>query len=260
MDFLKLVLAGLEIQTEKDFEVIISDDGSGEAFVHELKAVQQSSPLTIVHNWHADNGFRKNEILNKSIQLARAPYLIFIDGDCIPHPAFITEHLKNAAPDTCLAGRRVDLSQGITDSLTPGNIRKGILQSAGMAMRMYFDYARLRLFHVMNGVYLKNAALRRFFNRKERGLLGANFSLHKSTMLAINGFDERYYTPTYGEDSDIELRLRLNHVHIKPVMNMAVMYHCRHKLLPRPDESRAVYEMALMEQTAFTPYGIIKGK
>lgn len=260
MDFLKLVLAGLEIQTEQDFEVIISDDGSNEAFIRELKAVQAAAPLHIIHNWHEDSGFRKNRILNSSIRLARAPYLIFIDGDCIPHPAFVAEHLGNAAPDTCLAGRRMDLSQEITDQLTPEKIRKGILQSPGMRLKMFYDYARLRLFHVMNGIYFRQPALRRFFNRKERGLLGANFSLHKSTILAINGFDERYTAPTYGEDSDIELRLRLNKVAIKPVLNIAVMYHCRHKLLPRPEESRAVYELALQEQTAFTPYGIVKSK
>ena len=260
MDFLELVLAGLEIQTERSFEIIVSDDGSNELFVNRLEDIIKASPLRIIHNWHADNGFRKNEILNKSILLAKAPYLIFIDGDCIPHPAFVAEHLLNAAPDTCLAGRRVDLSQRITDLLNPQNIKEGILQTRGMNFGMLSDYAQLHLFHVMNGFYAKHRLLRQFFNRKERGLLGANFSLPKETMLAINGFDERYHTPTYGEDSDIELRLRLNNVKIAPVMNIAILYHCRHKLLPRPDESRAIYELALQEQRAFTPYGIVKPK
>jgi GT2 family glycosyltransferase len=152
----------------------------------------------------------------------------------------------------------VDLSQETTGSLTPEKVKQGALQSFSFTMMMFRDYTRARLFHVMNGFHFTNPLLRRFFNRKERGLLGANFSLQKTDILAINGFDERYVTPTFGEDSDVELRLRLNGVAIKPVMNMAVMYHCRHKLLPRPDESKATYELAVKEARPFTPYGIRK--
>jgi hypothetical protein len=192
------------------------------------------------------------------VQLAAAPYLIFVDGDCIPHPEFVAEHLHNAAEGICLAGRRMDLSQRITDLLNPEKIRAGILQSASMTVGMFYDYACRNLFYVMNGLHFKHPILRRFFNRKERGLLGANFSLNKHDLLAINGFDERYTTPTFGEDSDVELRLRLNSVIIKPVLNMAVLYHCKHELLPRPESSKCIYEQAVQEASPFTPYGIKK--
>lgn len=258
IDFLKLVLAGFERQTEKSFEIIISDDGSGPDFGAALTQIINSSKLHIRHNWHADLGFRKNQILNSSVQKAIAQYLIFVDGDCIPHPEFVAGHLSFAAPATCLAGRRADLSPNITQKLTPDGIRHGILQSSRMHLTMFLDFAKLRLFHVMNGIYLKNKQLLAFFNRKERGLLGANFSLYKKDLLAINGFDERYKTPTFGEDSDIELRLRLNGVAIRPVLNIAVMYHCYHKPLPRPAESKAIYELAVKEARPFTPYGIDK--
>ncbi len=258
IDFLRLVLAGFEIQTEQDFEIIISDDGSGADFVKELNRIMDASPMNIRHNRHEDLGFRKNRILNESIRLAASDYLIFTDGDCIPHPAFVAEHLQNKEQGICLAGRRVDLSGNITRLLTPENIKKGILQSTGMKCRMFSEYLRMRLFHVMNGVYFKNKLLRKFSNRKERGLLGANFSLHKVDMMAINGFDERYTTATYGEDSDVELRLRLHGIRLRTVLNIAVQYHCYHKPLPRPEASRLQYETALAEQRAFTPYGIIK--
>ena len=126
--FLELVIAGLEMQTEKDFEVIISDDGSGEEFMNGVKALINQSALSIKHNWHEDKGFRKNKILNKSIVLASAPYLIFLDGDCIPHPNFIDQHLENSEQHICLAGRRVDLSENITKGLNEEMIRSGALQ------------------------------------------------------------------------------------------------------------------------------------
>src|SRR5690606_10355141 len=174
--FLRLVLAGLEMQTEKDFEVIISDDGSEDAFVNGLKEICSRSPLHIIHNWQEDVGFRKNKILNSSVVIATAPYLIFLDGDCIPHPEFVKEHLLNAAPDTCLAGRRVDLSEELTQTLTAEKIRNGCLQSAGFTVKMFIAFLRTRLFNFKYGIYFKNPLLRRFFNRKEKGLLGANFS------------------------------------------------------------------------------------
>jgi glycosyltransferase involved in cell wall biosynthesis len=256
--FLRLVLAGFERQTERDFEIIISDDGSGRPFVEAVEALAAAGPLNIRHVWHPDEGFRKNRILNRSIQAATAPYLIFVDGDCIPHPEFVAEHLRHAEKGVCLAGRRVDLSPGITAGLTPERVSAGVLQSPGMLLRMFGDYFRMRLFHVMNGVYVRNLLLRRFFNRKDRGLLGANFSLFKEDILAVNGFDERYNAPTFGEDSDIELRLRLHGIRFRSLLSIAVQYHCHHPLLPRPESSYRQYLQAMEEQRAYTPYGIVR--
>lgn len=258
-DFLQLVLAGLETQTETDFEVIISDDGSSEAFVQQLRTYQQSSPLRLRHNWHPDAGFLKNRILNSSIRLAAGSTLIFLDGDCIPHPLFVAEHLALGGPSRCLAGRRIDLSGRLTQQLTPAMIRKGILQRTSTMLGQLGDFLARRTFHYMNGFYVRQPLLRRYFNRKERGLLGANFSVQKADLVAVNGFDERYTAPTFGEDSDVEFRLRLNGVAIIPVLNIAVAYHCYHKLLPRLDISRELYEQVVREKVAFTPYGLVQG-
>jgi glycosyltransferase involved in cell wall biosynthesis len=135
LPFLELVLAGFEKQSEPNFEIIVSDDGSGEAFRNGLAEIMEQSPLRIVHNWHADLGFRKNKILNSSIQKAKAPYLIFVDGDCIPHPHFVAEHLGHKGKKICLVGRRVDLSARITRKLSPEKVSEGILQQPGYFCR-----------------------------------------------------------------------------------------------------------------------------
>ncbi len=257
-DFLQLVLAGLEIQTEQDFEVIVSDDGSNEQFVRQLDTLIQASPLRLQHNWHADDGFRKNQILNSSIRLATGAQLIFLDGDCIPHPAFIAEHLAHGGPGKCLAGRRIDMSDRLTRQLTPEYVRQGILQRPITMIGQLTDFLLRRTFHFMNGFYVTNPLLRRYFNRKERGLLGANFSVMKADLEAINGFDERYTAPTFGEDSDVDFRLRLHGIQIIPVLNIAVTYHCHHKLLPRPEVSKALYEQVVRDRIAFTPYGLVQ--
>lgn len=259
MDFLRLVLAGLELQTEKDFEVLIADDGSGADFVENLREISGKSPLCIRHFWHEDIGFRKNRILNEVVRQSHSDYLIFLDGDCIPHPEFVREHLLAAAENTCLAGRRVDLSARITQLLTPEKIASGYLQKSATISAMLLDFMKRKSTFFMYGVYTRSTALRRFFNRKERGILGANFSLPKATLQNINGFDERYTAPTFGEDSDIELRLRLAGTQIKSVLNMAVVYHCNHKLLSRENNSYELYLNAVKEARPFTPYGLKQG-
>ena len=255
-DFLELVLAGLETQTEKDFEVIISDDGSGEDFLSRLATLRTTSPLQIRHNWHPDAGFLKNRILNVSVSSSLGAQLIFLDGDCIPHPRFIAEHLFHGGLGVCLAGRRIDISRKLTQQLTPARVRRGFLQRFSTALGQLAGFLTRRTFHFMNGLYVTSPSLRRYFNRKERGLLGANFSVMKADLLAINGFDERYTAPTFGEDSDVEFRLRLNGIKVIPVLNIAVAYHCFHKLLPRPEVNKMLYEQVVREAIAFTPYGI----
>ena len=62
IDYLKLVLAGFERQTEKDFELIIADDGSTQEVATEIEKQSSSYNYSIVHLWQEDKGFRKNKI------------------------------------------------------------------------------------------------------------------------------------------------------------------------------------------------------
>ncbi len=96
INYLRLVLAGFERQTEQNFELIIADDGSQEEVVNEIKKISANQSFSIKHIWHEDKGFRKNKILNKAITESESDYLIFIDADCIPHRGFVDGHLNYA--------------------------------------------------------------------------------------------------------------------------------------------------------------------
>jgi GT2 family glycosyltransferase len=111
---------------------------------------------------------------------------------------------------------------------------------------------------VEKGFYFRSPALRDYFNKKKRGLLGCNFSIHKDDLLEINGFDERYEAPSIGEDSDIQYRLELNGVGIKSLNNIAVQYHLYHKLQERPAENLELFNKVKESGEAFTPFGIKK--
>jgi glycosyltransferase involved in cell wall biosynthesis len=255
IDNLRLVLAAFERQSFKDFEVIIADDGSGTAVVDEVGRMVNSSPLSFQHIWHEDLGFRKTKILNEAIRKSRSEYLVFIDGDCIPHSRFVEEHYRNREPHVLLAGRRAYLSEKLSRSLTAEKIQNGYLEK-----RFMFDLIADGIFgksrQVFKGMYIRNGLLRKFLNRSMKGVLGSNFSVYKQDLQAVNGFDERYAAPAVGEDSDIEMRLAWNRVQFRMVKNMAVQYHIFHKKLERPGKNLEIFESVKRSGQYFTPYGL----
>lgn len=256
IDYLKLVLAGLEIQTFKDFEVIIADDGSEEKIVQELNELIPRFNFPIKHIWQEDKGFRKNRILNQAILASQTDYLVFIDGDCIPHSNFLYEHFINRNEEVCLTGRRVNLSKKITERLTPDLIKNKFLEKN--LLILFFDSIFGDTIDFEKGIYLKSKFLREWINKKSRGLLGCNFSIHKKDILDVNGFDERYEAPSIGEDTDLQFRLELNGVTIKSLNNIAVQFHLYHKLQERNPVNLRLFEEVKKSKRAYTPSGIQK--
>lgn len=256
-DFLQLVLAGFENQTFKNFEIILADDGSSPEVVEKIKNKIAGSKLEIKHVWHEDKGWRKNIILNKAIVESRSGYLIFVDGDCIPHKRFVEEHIKNKQENIILAGRRVNLPEKITFLLSPQKIKKGLLHNFYLIYSFWlnlFGYGS----HIEKGLYIKNKFIRKFINNKERGLLGSNFSIHKADILKINGFDERFLYPAAGEDTDLENRLKNNGVKLITLKYIAVQYHLYHQELYRDPENIKILDENIKNKVTFTPFGINK--
>lgn len=253
--FLELVLAGLERQTHKKFDIIIADDGSGKEAVKQIENLSLKISFPVTHLWQEDKGFRKNKILNRAIEASSADYLIFIDGDCIPHKEFIKEHVTNSKDNYCFTGRRVNLSERITSQLTTENVRAGFLENTFM---LFKEGIAGRSVDVEKGIYMKSKTLRKIFNKKERGLLGSNFSVFKSDMYKINGFDERYEAPSIGEDTDIQFRLESAGVKIDSLNNIAIQYHLFHKLQERPQKNLDLFEKVKRSKKFYTPFGINK--
>jgi hypothetical protein len=111
---------------------------------------------------------------------------------------------------------------------------------------------------IEKGLYSTNKLLLAWANRKYKGIVGCNFSLYKEDLLRVNGFDERYVLPSIGEDSDVEYRLALAGITVKPMMHLAVQYHLYHKLLPRPAVNEELFALVKKEGVAFTPYGVVR--
>src|SRR5690242_14771033 len=95
--YLELVLCALRRQSMPDFEVVIADDGSGPPIAELLGTA--AGGLLLRHCWQPDEGFRKNRMLNEAVARSATDYLLFIDGDCVPHRHFVRDHWLHRRED-----------------------------------------------------------------------------------------------------------------------------------------------------------------
>jgi len=157
--FLDLILAGLQRQGYADFEVIIAEDDHVAATLDYIKKRSAEYPFALKHvNQEEDLGFRKNEILNKAIARSSGDFLVFLDGDCIPHKHLLKEYAALAREGIAFYGRRVMVSESLTNRLiSTGNLRL-------LSLFYHVKYGSRRL---EDGIYLP------FFRKKRLGGSGA---------------------------------------------------------------------------------------
>lgn len=225
-DNLRLITAALNHQTFKDFEAIVAEDGTSPEIAEVVKEAAQKYSYPIKHLCQKDWGWRKNIILNKAICASEADYLVFIDGDTIPHHCFLEDHFSEREEGKILCGRRVEMSERWSKSLTLDSINSGHYEHIGL-LRVWENITH-RTRHIGEGVHLKSSLLRHILHHQQRGLIGSNFSLYKKDIKSINGFDELYDGPGLGEDSDIEFRLKLIGVVCKPLRHKGIQFHIYH--------------------------------
>lgn len=256
---LELILAALSIQTFKDFEILISDDGSGSGMRNYVTERMNRGEMNIKHIWQEDEGFRKNKILNECIRRSETDYLIFIDGDCIPHTEFVEAHFSNGKKNSALFGRRVYFGKEISDSLTVEKILDKSYQ------KFNFKLIRESLlrkpegsYNAEEGIIIKNKVMRDLLIRSDVGILGSNFSLTKELITVINGFDENFIGPGYGEDTDVERRLRLFGAEIRSIRNLSVQYHIFHKKTIEAEANKLYYDKVKHDTEYFCENGLVK--
>ncbi|MBS1517487.1 MAG: glycosyltransferase [Bacteroidetes bacterium] len=228
---LDLIFSALSVQSFKDFEVIIAEDGSDPDMRELIDIWKYRKIFPVRHLTQEDRGFRKNRMLNEAIRKSETDYLIFFDGDCIPHSDFVKNHFENRRENTVLCGRRVNLTRNISEKLTAENILNKEYEKIKLSEAVYSSLNRHRNefnFNIEEGIIIKNRSLRNIITNKDEHILGCNFSLPKILLEKINGFDENYEGPGLGEDSDIEFRLRLISAEFRSVRNLAVQYHIYH--------------------------------
>ena len=259
-DELKLIFTALSVQSFTDFEVIIAEDGMNENMNKLINDWKSKKLFPVKHLTQQDKGFRKNKILNESIRRAATDYLIFFDGDCIPHPDFVKEHFENRRSNSVLCGRRVNLTKSASEKINANSILNKEYSRLKLSRIIYSSLNRDKNdfnFNIEEGFIIRNSLLRKFFTNEDEHILGCNFSVHKALLEKINGFDENYEGPGLGEDSDIEYRLRLAGSEFRSVRNLAVQYHLYHPKTKEEEKNMKYFTEVKQSKNYFCKNGLV---
>ncbi|MFD2204847.1 glycosyltransferase family 2 protein [Kiloniella antarctica] len=223
---LDFVLRSVEQQTDKNFEVIVADDGSKQETTDLVNDHMKKSSLSIKHYWHKDDEFRVAAARNGAVDLSTGEYIIFIDGDCCLMPSFISSHRNLAEKGWLVAGRRVYLKRGFTTKMLEKRWD-------------FFRWSRAGLF-IMGLTGQCNRPfqflpLRQSDEKRKKQadswdkVQTCNLGVWRDDFYNVDGFDENYVGHGL-EDSDFTLRLirsgikRITANHSSPVLHL---FHSR---------------------------------
>lgn len=238
-DALLAVLRALAPQCNAGDVVVVADDGSRPEHVQAVQRGAQSPALAaacpVLHTWHPDIGFTAGRARNIGALAAReagADYIVFMDGDCVPHPGFVAMHRALAESGAFVNGSRVLLSEQLTSRVVSGEVDLATLGLAQwLRLRLSGDVNKLA--HLVQWPALPG---RHQWGFRWSGIRSCNFGLWWRDLEAVDGFDETFSGWGH-EDADLVLRLH-NHGLVRKNGHLATeVFHLWHRENSRANEA-----------------------
>ncbi len=228
--WLEKALWGYAVQSRREFELVVADDGSSPETAQLLDRFRDSG-LALRHVWQPDRGFRKCRVLNRAVEASRGDYLIFSDGDCIPRADFLAVHAGTARKGRFLSGGCARLSRAASVAVARSDV---------LAQRVFSP----RWVRAHGGCDFKSAAklavprsgapIADRLTTTRPSWNGGNASAWREDVLAANGFDERMGYG--GEDREFGERLENAGVRGTQIRYRAICAHLDHdRGYARPD-------------------------
>ena len=244
--YLQRVLEGYDKQIRYPDELIVADDGSTPDTAVVVEAFARNASFAVRHVWHEDRGFRLAEIRNRAVEAATAEYLVFSDGDCIPHPCFIADHSSARQAGSFVTGKRMLVGRDCSPSFS--------WQGMGQALMAGVKGSLSGLHHLFRLPWLVVP------RQGISGLRGCNMAIFRSDLLAVNGFNERI-TGWGREDSELVARLFAYGLHRRETPFSAIVFHLWHPENSRNqlDQNDRLLEESVASGQYRIPWGIDKG-
>ena len=201
-DALEAVLSALSGQTDREFEVVVADDGSRPTTAALIERWKGRLGVPLSHVWQADRGFRAAEIRNRALLAARGDYCVFLDGDCIARADFVATHRRLAERGWFVTGNRVLLSRELTAAV----LREGVLPQTWNLAQWINRRAQGGVNRLAAVLRLPLGPLRKLRPGQWLGARSCNLAVWRSDLERVDGFDASFRG--WGrEDSDLLIRL-----------------------------------------------------
>ena len=252
-DALAVVLAAYEAQTDRDFELVVADDGSTSETATVIQDYQRQSRGAVRHVWQEDRGFRAAAIRNRAAATTTADYIIFTDGDCIPSRQFVQAHKRLAEPGYFLGANRVLLSASGTRRVLDG---RHAIHEWGWA-EWGAAWVRRDVNRLLPLLTMPDGPFRKWEAGRWKGIKTCNLSLWRNDLIRVNGLDESY--EGWGlEDTDLVVRLLRSGIKHKSARYAAPVFHLWHREQARSGlaENRARLDHVLRSQNTQSVAGL----
>jgi hypothetical protein len=150
---------------------------------------------------------------------------MFLDGDCLPHSHYVEEHLKQREANRVCTGRRVHLGPKMSSLLRKKPKLLRLLENrfiySLLALPLLFDHTKNYEIG-FRSLYLHKRQKAKYLN-----IVGCNWSVAKTDMLKINGYNEDL-PGVGGEDDDLGWRFNGKGIYEKSVKFAIPVYHLHH--------------------------------
>lgn len=246
---LALCLQSVLRQSVLPTEIIIADDGSGEATKKLVEEFQQNAPVPIVHVWQEDGGYQLSKIRNKAFAAAQGDYLIQTDGDLIFHKDFIKDHLSFAQKGSFISGARTNIDETTTHQF---------IQQQQAPQLNYFSKGLEKRYNAFRNKLLRD--INTGLQSSPKNLyyvLGCNMAFFKNDLEKVNGYNEAF-TGWGKEDNDIAARLINSGVKLRMLKFSGVVFHLWHKEADKNKVStnETLFQESLKNNVTFVPLGM----
>jgi glycosyltransferase involved in cell wall biosynthesis len=201
-DALDIALRALAAQSDRNFEIVIADDGSGPETARLIESWKPRLSIPLKHVRHQHRGFRGGEIRNRGIRASEGALCIFLDGDCVARADFIATHRGLYEAGWFVIGNRILLSRELTAAILAQGLTPQ-MWTLGALLRQRLSGGINRLLPALR---LPLGPLRKLQQESWRGAQTCNFAVARSDLDRVDGFDNTFVGWGY-EDSDLAVRL-----------------------------------------------------
>lgn len=220
---LRRVLLSLAVQqgVEGRFELVVADDGSTDETPEVVERFREETGLPVRFVTHPHEGFCPAKSRNEGFAATTAPYVLFLDGDCVVPPDHLAVHLRYRRPGRAVTTDCLRLDPETTRRFSEGAVLTGeFVQWVPPSERRRLRWAHYKavLYH-----WLRHPTKPR--------VLSGNLAVWRTDFEQINGFDENYRG--WGcEDDDVGLRLHRSGVRVISVRHRTWTFHLWHPRVP----------------------------
>ena len=214
---LSLTSIACQLSVADQMELVVTDDGSTDETPSIVERFARTVDFPVRLTTHPHQTFQLALCRNEGVAASVAPYILFLDGDCILPPDFVAQHLRRRRPGVVMTGDCYRLAADVSAQVDETAVRCGAYRSCvapSERRRLARQDRKSRLYSLIR-------------HRSKPKLLGGNVGVWRSDFERVNGYDEDFVG--WGcEDDDLGNRLRRVGLRIESIVRWTRAYHLWH--------------------------------